>query len=53
MIDYFIKIIEIHMRAILKFKYVFTSKIYFHREKVAENLKIRKVKNEWMFPFFW
>ena len=29
MIDNFIKIIEIHMRVILKFKYVFTSKIYF------------------------
>ena len=28
-IDNYIKIIEIHMRIILKFKYVFTSKIYF------------------------
>ena len=30
--DNFIKIIEIHMKIILKFKYVFTSKIYSQKK---------------------
>ena len=50
-IDNFIKIIEIHMRIIIKFKYVFTSKIHFQKKQL-KIWKSGKLKKCTMSPFF-